>query len=126
MGPRRSLRRSAGEGNLGCILWLLVAAIVGYALFLYVPTKINTSQLTDFAGEQAQHAGRRDTAEVIKKRIIKRARELNLEVDPKDIKVQRGRERIKIDMKYTVPLEFPGYTYEFVVDEKIDKTIFIF
>lgn len=119
-------RRGVGEGNLGCLVWILVIGALGLVLFKFVPVKVHTAQLKDFASEQAQFAGRRDTADSIKKQILKKAKELDLEVDPKAIKVTRGQEAIRIEMRFTIPLEFPGYTYEYVVDETIEKQIFNF
>lgn len=118
--------RGAGEGNLGCIVWVLIAGIIGLVLFKFVPVKIHTAQLKDYVSEQAQFVSRKDTSESIKKRILRKADELALDIEPSAVKVVKGREAVRVDLKFTIPLEFPGYTYDYVVDETIERKIFNF
>jgi len=120
------LKRGVGEGNLGCIIWLLILGALVLVLWKFVPVKIHTAQLNDYVSEQAQFVSRKDTSESIKKRILNKAAELNLEIDPKQIKVVKTKKSVTVEMNYVIPLEFPGYTYELEVDETIVKQIFDF
>ena len=61
----------------------------------------------------------------MKKTILRKARELRLPVDPKKLTVRKRGGRIQIQCTYTVPLEFPGYTYYWIFEESIDEPIFI-
>jgi hypothetical protein len=113
-----------GQGKLGCILWLLVLlAVVGVAAKL-IPIKIRSAELYDYMEEQALFAGRSGT-ETLKKRILERAKDLDLPLDKKNLKVERRGGRIQIRATYTVPVELPGYTYYWEFEHMIDRPIFV-
>lgn len=120
--PRRSER---GEGNLGCILWLLALALVTLIAWKAVPVKIASSQLYDFMDEQAKFAAARTPPEEIAKAIVNRGHELDITIDKGDVHVTRDGDRIFMDVEYTVPVEFPGYTYQWHFHQKLDRPIFI-
>lgn len=120
--PRRSER---GEGNVGCILWLLGLALVALVAWKWVPVKIATTQLYDFMDEQAKFAAARTPPEEIAKAIVNRAHQLDIPLDKENVHVTRDGDRIFMDVEYTVPLEFPGYTYPWHFHQKLDRPIFI-
>jgi hypothetical protein len=117
-------RKQAGDGKLGCILWslLLIAGVL--VAWKAVPVKIATSELYDFMVEQAKWAGN-TPSEVLQKRIVSKAAELDLPVDPKLVTVEKGGDKIRMGATFTVPLEFPGYTYEWDFDLQVERPIFI-
>jgi len=122
---RRSFEK--GEGNLGCILWagvLVVAIVIAWKM---VPVKVASATLYDFMDEQAKFAANKPP-ERIRKDIIKKAKELKLPLDPKKVKVERTSNRSHISMRveYTVPVEFPGYTYYWDFRQELERDIFIF
>ncbi|HEX4956263.1 MAG TPA: hypothetical protein VF017_22975 [Thermoanaerobaculia bacterium] len=112
-----------GDSNLGCVLWLIALLIAGMVLWKAVPVKIANSELYDYMLELTRFSSGRSPEE-IKKRVHKKAQELKLPLDAKNITVEKNRERIRIRCKYTVPLEFPGYTYLWEVEHDIDRQIF--
>jgi len=117
-------QNQAGDSKVGCVLWslLLIAGImVGLKA---VPVKIATSELYDFMVEQAKWAGN-TPAETIQKRIVSRAHELDLPVDTKFVVVEKPGDKIRMSAVFTVPLEFPGYTYEWDFDLQVERPIFI-
>ena len=120
---RRAAER--GEGNLGCILWL---AILGLAILIgvkMVPVKVATSTLYDFMEGQAKFAANM-APEVIAKSIVDKAHELELPVTKEDVHVERVGDNIRMHAVYTVPVEFPGYTYLWHFDHQVNRPIFIF
>ena len=121
--PRR--RSERGEGNFGCILWLLVLGLATLIAWKAVPVKIQSSQLYDFMDEQAKFAAARTPPDDIAKAILKRAQELDIPIERGDIHVSRDGDRIFMEVEYTVPLEFPGYTYQWHFHQKLDRPIFI-
>ena len=120
MGARRGER---GDGNLGCILWLLLLVVAGLVLWKAVPVKIANAELYDHMVELAKFSGNW-TEEKLRKSILDKALEKGLPVTPKQISVTKTRDRIIMDCSYTVMLEFPGYTYEWKVDHKVDRPIY--
>jgi hypothetical protein len=121
--PRR--RSERGEGNLGCILWLLALGLVTLIAWRAVPVKIASTQLYDFMDEQAKFAAARTPPDDIAKAIVNRAQQLDIPIDKSDVHVTRDGDRIFMDVEYTVPLEFPGYTYQWHFHQKLDRPIFI-
>ncbi|HEX9943982.1 MAG TPA: hypothetical protein VGG03_18375 [Thermoanaerobaculia bacterium] len=121
--PRR--RSERGEGNLGCILWLLVFGLAVLIAWKAVPVKVQSAELYDYLDEIAKFGAARRPAEDIEKDIMERAKQLDIPLQKKDVKVERTRDRIYIELEYTVPVEFPGYTYQWHFRQKLDRPIFI-
>ena len=44
---------------------------------------------------------------------------------PPGIEIDLSRERVRMRVRYTIPVEFPGYTYQWHFRQKLDRTIFI-
>lgn len=120
---RRTAER--GEGNLGCILWLLVLGLVVMVAWKALPVKVASAELYDFMDEQAQRAGVSTTAEQVEKNILQRAVELKLPLNKDQVQVTRDGDRIRMIAEYTVPVEFPGYTYNWTFRHELDRPIFI-
>jgi len=113
-----------GQGKVGCVLWLVVLlAVVGVAAKL-IPVKIRSAELYDFMEEQAMFAARTGTEEV-KKRILLRAEELEIPLDKKNLSVERRAGRVRMRATYTVPIELPGYTFEWSFEHILDRPVFV-
>jgi hypothetical protein len=114
-----------GEGNLGCILWLLVLALAVMIAWKAIPVKVASAELYDFMDEVARTAGVNTTAEDVKKAILDRAYELKLPLDKDHVTVKREGDRLLMRAEYTVPVEFPGYTYQWHFVHEMDRPIFV-
>lgn len=113
-----------GQGKIGCVLWILVLlAVIGIAAKL-IPVKIASAELYDFMEEQAMFAGRRGPEE-LKKAILRRADELDIPLTKKNLNIQKRGGRVRMVATFTIPVEFPGYTYNWEFEHKIDRPIFI-
>jgi hypothetical protein len=119
------VRAQAGEGRIGCIFWLLVLAAVIVVAWEWVPVRINTAEFADYMDEQAKFAQNASPA-VLKRRLIERARALELPIEPDDCTVEKPGDRIRMRCVYEIELEYPGYTYVWKFDEQIDEPLFIF
>ncbi|MGH9361532.1 MAG: hypothetical protein ACRD2T_06405 [Thermoanaerobaculia bacterium] len=120
--PRRSER---GDGNVGCFVWLLVLALALLVGWEAIPVKIRTAELYDYMVELTKFAASSNTEE-LEKRILNRARELDLPLTKEGVHVERIGDRIRMEAHYTVPLDYPGYTYHWNFDHVVDRPIFIF
>ena len=118
-------RRQSGQGKIGCVIWILAVAICGMVAYKMVPIKVTTSEFADFMEEQAKWTGNR-SSEDIKKVVLVKAGELGIPLKEENLQVNRDRDRIKMEATYTVPVEFPGYTYNWQFHQLVDKPIFIF
>lgn len=113
-----------GQGKLGCVLWLLLLLAFVSVCYKVIPVKIRSAELYDFMEEQAMFAGRA-TAEDLKKRILERAEDLELPLTKKGLMVERRSGRIRMKATYTVPIEFPGYTYHWKFEQVVDRPVFV-
>ena len=85
--------RQRGEGRVGCLFWAVVFAVVALIGVKAVPVKYKSSQLFDFMDEQAKFA-QQTTPDAMKKAILRKARELQLPLDPKKLTVSKQGGRI--------------------------------
>lgn len=121
--PRRIAER--GEGNLGCILWLVALGLAVLIAFKLVPVKIASSQLYDQMVELAKHAAEAPP-DAIAKAILAKAKELDLPLAKDDVHVERVGDNIRMRATYTVPVDILGYTYLWHFDHQVNRPIFIF
>jgi hypothetical protein len=116
-------RRERGEGQFGClvgIVLLLLAALIAYKM---IPVKVKAADLRDAISDEAKSAGQNSDKQIMAA-ILKRAQILELPVTENDIKIDRAANSIRIDVQYTVPVEFPGYTHQWKFRHKTDNPIF--
>lgn len=113
-----------GQGRIGCILWLLAVAAFLTVVWKMVPVKIATAELEDYMVEQAKFAGRA-SAETLKKRVLARAKELDIPLTTKTLKVTKTANRVRMQARYTIPIEFPFYTYYWEFEHDVDRPVFI-
>lgn len=115
--------RQRGEGQVGCLVGLvllLVASLVAYKL---IPIKVKAAEMRDVVTDEAKSAGQHSDAR-IRKEILAKAEDLNLPITEKNVKIERRNQAIKVEVTYTVPIEFPGYTYNWNLNHKAENPIF--
>ena len=117
--------RQAGQGKIGCVIWILAFLIASVVAFKMIPVKVKTAELHDFMVDQAKWAGNA-TNDALKKSILAKASELGLPLDEKGVKVEKDRNRVRMEAVYTVPVEFPGYTYQWQFHQLVDRNIYVF
>ena len=118
------MNRQSGEVRIGTVIWLLIFAATALVCWEAIPVKMRSSQLQDFMVETAKFSSHQ-TATNIKKTILRRSQELDLPVTNKGLDVKKGNGRIKMYAKYTIPLEFPFYTYNWEFEHTVDRPVFI-
>jgi len=121
--PRRTAER--GEGNLGCVVWLLLLGLAVLISWKMIPVKVSSAELSDYMVEVAQFHSARQPPEELKKLILTRAGELNIPLAKENVVVVRNGDRIRMTAEYTIPVDFPGYTYNWHFRHEVDRPIFI-
>jgi hypothetical protein len=120
---RRSNRREAGEGNFGCIVGLIILVIAVVVAYKIIPVKANMADLRQVCVDEGKSAGQHSDA-TITKRIVEKAEEVHLPVTEDNIQISRQSNTINIDVDYTVPVQFPGYTYQWHEHHHVENPIF--
>ena len=116
-------RWERGEGRFGCLVGLVLLLIAGLIAYRMIPVKVKTADLRDTVVDESKSAGRHND-KVIRANILHKAEQLELPVATEDIKIKRTSSYIRIEVKYTVPVEFPGYTYNWSFRHNAENPIF--
>ena len=116
-------RRERGEGQFGCLVGIVLIAIVGLIAYRMIPVKVKAAELRDTIVDDAKSAGRMNDKE-IRASILSKAEQLELPVESDDIDIVRKNQVITVVVEYTVPIEFPGYTYNWQMKHRVENPIF--
>ncbi len=119
----RMSRRERGEGQLGCIIGLIIMAAAIYAAFKLVPVKVAAADLRRTIVDEARSAGGSQD-DRIRASIMSKAEILNIPLDTKDLEITRQRGTIRIEAEYVVPVEFPGYTFNWKHKHTAENPLF--
>ncbi|HTQ79278.1 MAG TPA: hypothetical protein VMM92_04725 [Thermoanaerobaculia bacterium] len=114
-----------GSGTLGCIVWTVLLVVGVLVAYKAIPVKIKSAELYDHMVEMGKYGGKTEPEEMVKD-IVATAQRLELPLEKENVKVERNGDRLRMRATYTVPLEFPGYTYNWKFDHQVDVPIFIF
>ena len=121
----KSWRYQRGDVPLGCLVGGAVALIVVLVTIKVAPIMISVGELDKEIGVLADRANRREYHDQrIRKSILTKAEELDLPVNKKSIDIKRTSNRIKVTVRYTIPIEFPGYTYVWDKEHFHDRPLF--
>jgi len=116
-------RRERGEGQFGCIVGLILLAVGVFIAYKMIPVKVKAADLRQEVQDDAKSAGMMND-ERIRASILSKAREDNLPVTDDNIKISRGGGQITIVVDYVVPVEFPGYIYQWHIHNEQTNPIF--
>lgn len=118
---RRS--RERGEGQFGCLVGIIILLVAGVLAYKLIPVKVKAADLRDTIVDEAKSAGQHDQR-VIVKNILAKAKELNFPVTEENIEINRKSTYVIIDVKYTVPVDLPGYTYNWNFHHHAENPLF--
>lgn len=116
-------RRERGEGQFGCLIGIVVLLVAGVLAYKLIPVKIKAADLRDTVVDEAKSAGQHDER-VITRNILQKAKDLNFPVAEENIKISRNSTYVTIDVRYTVPVDLPGYTYNWNFHHHAENPIF--
>lgn len=119
----RLSRREKGEGQMGCVVGLIVLALGIFIAYKMIPVKVKAAELRQEVVDEAKSAGTHGD-DKIRANILRKAREDELPVTEDNIKINRANNEITVDVEYTVPVEFPGYTYQWHIHHTATNPIF--
>lgn len=117
-------RLAKGEGKLGCIFWLLLLSALGLGLYRWLPSKIAVAELQDYMEDIGMHEGRA-SADQLKKLVMERAGQLKLPLEEKNLRVEKGRDRIVMDAEMTIVIDLVVTKKPWVAKIKVDRPVFV-
>lgn len=116
-------RRERGEGQLGCVVGLLVLLVAVLIAYKMIPVKVKAADLRQTVIDEAKSAGTHDN-DRITRAILAKAEELNFPVTEDNITIRRRSDSIRVEVEYTVPVDFPGFTYKWNMRHVAENPIF--
>ncbi|HVR38754.1 MAG TPA: hypothetical protein VMU84_06635 [Thermoanaerobaculia bacterium] len=119
----RRNRRERGEGQFGCVIGLLLLLIAIFVAYKMIPVKVKAAEMRQTVVDEAKSAGLHND-NVIRKSILAKAEELDLPITTDDVEIVRKNSNIKVDVSYVVPVEFPGFTYQWKFHHNAENPIF--
>ena len=119
----RFSRRERGEGQLGCVVGLILLAIAIFIAWKMIPVKVRAAELRQTVADEAKAAGMHDDGR-IRDVILNKARDEKLPVGPDNIKIARAGGEIDVEVTYVMPIEFPGFTYQWHLNHHAHNPIF--
>lgn len=119
----RNRRGQRGEGQVGCLIGVIILIIAGLIAYKMVPVKVKSAEMRDIVSQEARAAGLK-TDKQIGQAILSEAQRLELPIGEDNLKIVRASGNIRVDLEYTVPVKFPGYTYNWKFHHKAENPIF--
>jgi len=119
----RMSRRERGESQLGCLVGLILLGLAIFIAWKMIPVKVKAAELRQTVVDEAKSAGTHGD-DRIKAAILAKAREDNLPVTEQDINIVRANGEITVTVTYTIPVVFPGYTYNWHLEHEARNPIF--
>lgn len=100
-----------GDGKLGLFVMLVLLAIVIFVLVKLIPARVNAYEYKDFIEIYSRTESWNHSPEQTKKDLLEKAISLKLNVDEKNIIVNRQGSNIAISVKFDVPVDLKVYTW---------------
>lgn len=119
----RISRRERGEIQFGCLFGLIVLGLAIFVAWKMIPVKVKAAEMRQTVVDESKSAGTHND-DRIKEAILAKAREENLPVTEQDIAIVRANSEITVTVVYTVPIQFPGYTYNWHLEHEARNPIF--
>ncbi|PYQ61346.1 MAG: hypothetical protein DMF58_05195 [Acidobacteria bacterium] len=119
----RVSRRERGEGQFGCLVGLILLAIGVFIAWKMIPVKVKAAEVRQEVVDEAKSAGTHND-DRIRAGILAKAREDEMPITEDNIKISRGANQITVVVDYVVPIDFPGYTYQWHIHHEASNPIF--
>ncbi|MFN2498186.1 MAG: hypothetical protein ABR557_03775 [Pyrinomonadaceae bacterium] len=114
-----------GGARLKFILVMAVICVVAYLGYMYIPVAYQAYLFKDLMQHNVDVASSQGYAPTwVRDQLVKAAPEYGVPPDAAIEPVQRDN-RIEVTVRYTKPIEFPGYIYQYTFDETVKSTAFL-
>lgn len=91
------------------IILLLLGAVV-FTAVQYVPPYMAAFELNDFIRQEMKYAGTsRKTIQNVRDDIVEKAKELDVQINPRDIRITRRGPAYMLDLEYRLPVNMRIY-----------------
>ncbi len=114
-----------GSARLKFILVIAVIGVLAYIGYMFLPIAYQAYLFKDLMQHDVDVASSQGyPATWVKDQLLKSAPEFGVPADAVINPVQRDN-RIEVTVQYVIPIEFPGYTYQYNFDHTVKSTAFL-
>ncbi len=119
--PRHPAATEQGGSRLQLLIALLIVAAIILAAVRIFPVYVSSYEFEDAMRSQAKYAGVNDKSpQQIQRELHRKALELSLPLERKQISVTPAARGVRIAARYTVPIDLVVYTANFTFDFQAD------
>lgn len=114
-----------GSARLKFVIVIAVIGIVAYLGYMYLPVAYQAYLFKDLMQHDVDVCSSQGyPATWVKDQLVKSAPEYGVPADAVITPTQRDN-RIEVSVQYVIPIEFPGYTYQYNFDHTVKSTAFL-
>lgn len=118
-------KNQRGDVPVGCLLGFVVLVLVAVIGMNAVPAQLDFGEFEKRLEDLADRSNRRDyNNERIKKEILIKAKDLDFDVPPENVLVERTERWIRIRVHFVQEVKFPGYVWVRNHDLRLERPIF--
>jgi len=120
MNGNRGWSNEKGEGRIGLMITLIIVAVSIFLGVKVIPVRIAAYEFRDVLREEARYGAVRNSDDLVTKRILEKAAELEIPLKKQDLKVSRTPGQMVITASYEQPIDLKvtTYVYKFKETEK--------
>ena len=109
-GVGMSRKRERGAGKLKALVWLVILGSLVYVAVKVVPAYVDNYELEEAIKTEARFAAvNRKPTEEVREAIYRKVQELEIPARREDVHVESTGRGVRIDVRYTVVVDLPGY-----------------
>lgn len=119
------IKSERGSARLKFLVMVIMIGAVAYAGYMYVPVAYNAHLFKDLMQQKANAAvGLGHPPTWLKEQLVKSAPDYNI---PSDVEITSAVQdkRMEVRAQYSMPIQFPGYTYQYNFDHTVKSTDFL-
>lgn len=114
-----------GSARLKFVIVMAIIGLVSYVGYMFLPIAYQAYLFKDLMQHDVDVASSQGyPATWVKDQLVKSAPEYGVPADAVIDPMQRDN-RIEVSVQYVIPIEFPGYTYQYNFDHTVKSTAFL-
>jgi hypothetical protein len=123
---RFTVRSERGAGRIGVFIWLVLMAIAIFIAARTIPVRLHVLEFHDYVDEQTRYAAasRNLTENEVRLSILEKARELELPLDPKQLRYDKKKNEIIVRVKHAVTVDLEVYEWTWAYDRQFEHVRF--
>ena len=122
----RQRKSEQGGARLKFLIVIAILGSVGYAGYRFIPVFIREYQIKDLMQNDVDTAvSTGKPASWIKDQLVKQSEEYGIPADATVTPQQQQDNRMEVRVQFTLPIEFPGFVYNYEFDHTAKSANFL-